>query len=97
MTMAQIRQIIKNKIDRYKIWQISVVAFLMLVIVVLLLGAYVSIKIRDELFADREVAILEQELIKKDFLEGIILKLNTKRENFDKLIIQRSFIQDPSR
>lgn len=78
-------------------WQISVVAFLMLVIVVLLLGAYTSVKIKDKLFTTREVVVSEQELIKKELLDDLVLKLNTKKENFDNLIIQRSFIQDPSR
>ena len=95
--MFQIKQLKKIRIDRYGMWQISVVAFLMLVIVVLLLGAYTSVKIKDKLFTTREVVVSEQELIKKELLDDLVLKLNTKKENFDNLIIQRSFIQDPSR
>ena len=95
--MFQIKQLKKIRIDRYGMWQISVVAFLMLVIVVLFLGAYTSVKIKDKLFTTREVVVSEQELIKKELLDDLVLKLNTKKENFDNLIIQRSFIQDPSR
>lgn len=93
--MMKVRLIKKIKISRLVAWQIFIVALLLLSMVMLFLNIYALRNIRKELESSI-VADYNPVRVDVDLFGKVIMDLEKKESIFNKIILEKSSVEDPS-